>query len=198
MREFILRARRGPTSPDFDLLDLPAVGHFEVVAHCVSNALFYANHIRDDTVIHIVLDGPSDPPKTVTFDGRTLGSLEGFDEQSIAKSIRYALEAGQGLDTNDALEAIPGLTVAKRGFERLLQDRSHDHLFYLDRKGADIREMDFGETPSFVFTDFLSMPRKTDKYLRRLGATPVSLGPRLLFASHCIVLVHNELDRRCA
>jgi len=34
------------------------------------------------------------------------------------------------------------------------------------------------------------------KYLDRLGATPISLGPRTLFASHCIVLVHNELDRR--
>ena len=88
------------------------------------------------------------------------------------------------------------MTVAKRGFERLLQTRAPQSLFYLDRKGADIRCVDFGEDPSFIFTDFLSMPKKSDRYLRRLGATPVSLGPRLLFASHCIVLVHNEPDRR--
>ena len=198
MREFILRARKGPTSPDFNLDDLPAAGHFEVVTHCVSNALFFADHIRDDTVIHIVLDGPSDPPKTVVFDSRTLGSLEGFDERSIASAIRRALEVGRGLETNESRESTSGLTVAKRGFERLLQDRRPDQLFYLDRKGADIRDVDFGEDPVFVFSDFLSMPKKTDKDLRRLGATPVSLGPRLLFASHCIVLVHNELDRRNA
>ena len=198
MREFILRARKGPTSPDFDLGDLPASGHFEVVTHCVSNALFFANHIRDDTAIHIVLDGPSDPPKTVTFDGRTLGSLEGFDEQSIARAIHRALKVGHGLATNDSKESDSGLTVVKRGFERLLQDRRPDQLFYLDRKGTDLRDIEIGEDPVFVFSDFLSMPRKTDKYLRRIGATPVSLGPRLLFASHCIVLVHNELDRRNA
>lgn len=198
MREFILRARKGPTSPDFSLDDLPAAGHFEVVAHCVSNALFFANHIRDDTTIHTVLDGPSDPPKTVSFDSRNLGSLKGFDERNIAKTIRSALEEGVGLDTNASKSSLLGVTVSKRGFERLLQERQPEQLYYLDRKGTDIRDTDLHEEPTFVFTDFLSMPRKTDKYLRRLGATPISLGPRLLFASHCIVLVHNELDRRSA
>ena len=103
-----------------------------------------------------------------------------------------------GLDTNASKSSLLGVTVAKRGFERLLQERQPEQLYYLDRKGTDIRDTDLHEEPTFVFTDFLSMPRKTDKYLRRLGATPISLGPRLLFASHCIVLVHNELDRRSA
>jgi tRNA (pseudouridine54-N1)-methyltransferase len=31
--------------------------------------------------------------------------------------------------------------------------------------------------------------------MKRLGATPLSVGPKLLFAAQCIVLIHNELDR---
>ena len=37
--------------------------------------------------------------------------------------------------------------------------------------------------------------KKTDKFLLRLGAEPISVGPKMLFASQCITLVHNELDR---
>ena len=65
MREFILRARKGPTTPDFSLDRLDRHGRLEVVAHCVSNALFYSGQIRPDVTLHIVLDGPADPPKTM-------------------------------------------------------------------------------------------------------------------------------------
>ncbi|MYK52327.1 MAG: tRNA (pseudouridine(54)-N(1))-methyltransferase TrmY, partial [Gemmatimonadetes bacterium] len=40
MRNFILRARKGPTTPDFSLDDLSRVGRLEIVAHCLANALF--------------------------------------------------------------------------------------------------------------------------------------------------------------
>ena len=39
------------------------------------------------------------------------------------------------------------------------------------------------------------MPKKTEKLLERIGAKKIKLGPKMLFASHCIVIVHNELDR---
>lgn len=196
MISFILRARKAPTSPDFSLDDLPSAGHLEVVAHCISNALFFANQIRNDVTVHASLDGPPNPPKTISFDGSGLGSLDGFDERSIARAMQNALEVGQGLPTDESRQAMPGLTVSKRGFERTVQGCAGDQLFYLDRGGTDIRDVEFGKNPAFIFSDHLSMPRKTDKYLKRLGATRISLGPRLLFASHCIVLVHNELDRR--
>ncbi|HCD5132662.1 TPA: tRNA (pseudouridine(54)-N(1))-methyltransferase TrmY, partial [Vibrio parahaemolyticus] len=30
----------------------------------------------------------------------------------------------------------------------------------------------------------------------RLGTEKISLGPKMLFASQCVVLIHNELDIR--
>ena len=59
----------------------------------------------------------------------------------------------------------------------------------------DIREYKFNKDPTFIFGDYIGMPRKTEKLLERLGAKKVSLGPQMLFASNCITIVHNELDR---
>ena len=196
MREFILRARKGPTTPDFDLQNLKRAGRLEVVAHCVANALFYASNLRENTVLHVVLEGPAEPPKTLSFASATLGSLQGFDERSIAVAIQSALKAGVGLALRQERISAEGVTVSKLGFEHLIQDRQGKDLYYLNRKGRDIRDARFGDEATFVFSDYLSMPKKSDKYLARLGAEPISLGPRLLFASHCIVLVHNELDRQ--
>jgi tRNA (pseudouridine54-N1)-methyltransferase len=40
------------------------------------------------------------------------------------------------------------------------------------------------------------MPKTSFNTLKRLGAEKISLGPRMLFASQCVVLIHNALDLR--
>ncbi|NCO46791.1 MAG: tRNA (pseudouridine(54)-N(1))-methyltransferase TrmY, partial [Vibrio sp.] len=40
------------------------------------------------------------------------------------------------------------------------------------------------------------MPKKSWNSLKRLNTQKISLGPRMLFASQCIVLIQNELDIR--
>ena len=92
MRDFILRARKGPSTPDFSLADLGSVGHLEIVAHCIANALFYSLNIRPGVRVHIVFDGPAAPPKTVRIESDGLGSLGGFDERSLAAVIQQALK----------------------------------------------------------------------------------------------------------
>ena len=197
MREFILRARKGPTTPHFSLDDLSRAGRMEIVAHCVANALFYSKQIRPQTAVHIVLDGPDAPPKVVRFESDTLGFLGGFDERTLCRAIQDALRAGHDLPTGREMVAAEGIFVAKKGFETLVKQKAEEStLYYLKRKGADIRTLSFPSNATFVFTDHLTMPKKTDRYLDRLGAIPISVGPRMLFASQCIVLAHNELDRQ--
>ena len=76
-----------------------------------------------------------------------------------------------------------------------MKDLAEDHqLYVMDKKGDSIRELDFGENPCFLLTDHIPMPKKTFNSLKRLGAEKISLGPRMLFASQCVVLIQNELD----
>ncbi len=82
-------------------------------------------------------------------------------------------------------------------FERLVKDLSEDHqLFVMDRKGTPIREQAFSGNPCFLLTDHIPMPRKVLPSLERMGAKKISLGPTMLFASQCVVLIHHALDQR--
>lgn len=196
MREFILRALKGRTS-EFDVDKLPASGRMDLVCRCVSNALFISNDLRRDTIIHVVLDGPSDPPKTVSFFGSELRRME-FDEKNIAEHINEALKKGKGLKLGEEKDLGNGIKISKKSFEQLVKERFEEgkQLFYLHNKGKDIRDIKFSKDVVFVFGDFIGMPRKTEGLLERYKAERVSLGPKMLFASHCIVVVNNELDRK--
>lgn len=197
MRDFILRVRKGPSTPDFSLDNLPAAGRMEIVAHCVANALFFSKQIRSDSSIHIVLEGGAASPKIVRFSGESLGSLGGWDEPTIAKAIQDALRAGRHLDMDDETVTDAGVVVAKNSFEGLLKQKAAEStLYYLNKKGDDIRVAAFDPNVTFIFSDHMAMPKKSARYLTRLGALPISVGPRTLFASQVIVLAHNELDRR--
>jgi tRNA (pseudouridine54-N1)-methyltransferase len=97
----------------------------------------------------------------------------------------------------EEVQALDGVYVAKRSFESLVRDFSVRGAFYtMQKRGSDIRDLEFAEDAAFVFSDHLSMPKKADRFLIRLGAQPLSVGPKMLFASQCITLVHNELDRQ--
>ena len=147
--------------------------------------------------VHIALDGPAAPPKIVRIESDGLGSLDGFDERALASVLSRALADGRGLDLDEEVQSKPGVFVAKRSFESLVRQQSEfGDVYLLQKRGTDVREVAFAERSTFVFSDHLSMPKKADKFLLRLGARALSVGPKMLFASQCITLVHNELDRQ--
>lgn len=196
MREFILRARTAKTS-DFDINNLPAEGRMDIVCSSVSNALNIANKLRKDTIMHVVLEGSPEPPKIVSFHGDSITGML-WDEKSIAESIRKALIKSKG--QNGKIKTSEGLFVEKKSFEALVKEKIKEgtQVAYLHQKGKDIREAELKKDIVVVFGDYIGMPRATEGLLDRLGAERISLGPEMLFAAHCIILVHNEFDRRFA
>ena len=62
-------------------------------------------------------------------------------------------------------------------------------------KGEDIRTVDIGENPVFILGDHLGLPPKELKRLKKL-CTPITIGPKIYFASHTVAIVNNEIDRR--
>ena len=195
MREFLLLALKAWTSPTFSLERLPDAGRMDLVCRTISNALWVSNDLRRDTIIHVALSGPKLPPKLISFSGALLKGVEP-DERSLASSIKLALKAGISLQLHEERDVFPGITIAKEAFETFIQKKSNTHqLIYLRHKGKDIRICLFQENVLFVFGDFLGLPKKTEKLLSRFGAEKISLGPKTIFASHCPIIIHNELDR---
>ena len=196
MRDFILRARKGPSTPDFSSDDLPSAGHLEIVCHCIANALFYSLQLRDDVRVHIALDGPAAPPKVVRIESEGLGSLDGFDERALAAVLSRALADGRGLDLDEEVQSRPGVFIAKRSFESLVRQQSESGDVYCCKSAALTCAK--WRLPSVRLLSFQTIyPCLKKRISFSCGsARALSVGPKMLFASQCITLVHNELDRQ--
>lgn len=197
MRTFVLRARSTPVDGAGLLAEVGRGAHSEILAHVLMNAVFVAQSHRTDVDLHLVLERTSDYSRAIRFRSAELRDLGGIHEQALLARIAAALDASRGMGKEDSRCVEPGITVRTIGFERLVRELAVDRpLFVLDRRGMPIREQELGAEPCFVLTDHLPMPRKSFPTLERLGATRIRLGPRMLLASQCVVLVHQELDLR--
>lgn len=198
MRSFVLRARAAPTDPQKLLAGVGGEVHAEILAHALMNAFFVAQSHREGVVVYLVLESTADYSRTVRFEGGAISGLGGFHEQAWLVKIAKALEASRGMGKDERRTVEPGLEVRTQSFERLVAELVPDHrLFVMDRKGVPIGEaLDAaGARPCFILTDHIPMPKNSLSGLERLGARKISLGPTMLFASQCVVLIHHALDQ---
>ena len=190
-----MRARKAYTNPGVDFTKLPQQGKLDSVCASIMNALWVSGDVRRDTIIHAVLEGPSNGPKTITFNGSEIRGLR-HDERSIAGYIALALQKGAPLQLNESAHVRTGITVAKKSFERLLWEKKDMQIIFLDSNGKDIRNVKFSKDCVIIFGSAEGLPPKTEKLLESMKAEKISLGHKTLFASQCPVIVHNEMDRR--
>jgi len=197
MRVFVLRARSAPTDSR-QLLD--AVGkeaHVEILAHTLMNAIFVAQSHRADVVVHLVLESSPDYSRTISFNSNDMRDIGGFHEQALLGKIAKALDASVGMGKEESRPVESGIAVRTIGFEKLVQELGQGYqLYVMDRKGEPLRGKAIAGSPCFILTDHMPMPKKSLSTLERLGAEEISLGPKMLFASQCVLLIHNELDHR--
>lgn len=194
--EFIVRARKAPVDPDRFLAAVGGEGRVEYLAHMIVNALLVSKGHREDTRLTLVLEDSKDYSRALTFDGASLGSLSGTNEQAMLQACAGALHESKGMGKEEVRTVDRGIVVETVSFEHLVKQKvTNSRVYMMDRKGADIREALFDEDPVFLLTDHIPMPKKTFNSLARLGVTKVSLGPVVLHASQCISVIHNELDR---
>lgn len=197
MRTFVLRARAAPTDSQKLLAGVGREAHTEILAHTLMNAIFVAQSHRPGVTVYLVLESTPDFARTIRFDTDALRDFGGFDEQSLLGKVATALDASTGMGKEESRAVEPGVTVRTISFEKLAQELAQAHpMFVMDPRGKPIREQAFDDNPCFLLTDHVPMPRKTFHTLDRLGATKITLGPTMLFASQCVVLIHHELDQR--
>ena len=197
MRTFVLRARAAPTDSARLLASVGQEAHAEILAHTLMNAIFVAQSHRPDVTVYLVLESTPDFSRTIRFDANAMHDIGGFDERALLGKVAKALDASRGMGKDESRPVEDGVIVRTVSFERLVKELAADHqLFVMDRKGTPIRGQAFANNPCFLLTDHIPMPAKTFHTLDRLGATRITLGPTMLFASQCVVLIHHELDQR--
>jgi tRNA (pseudouridine54-N1)-methyltransferase len=197
MRTFVLRARAAPTDSARLLAGVGGEAHTEILAHTLMNAIFVAQSHRRGVIVYLVLESAADYSRTIRFEPDHMHTIGGFDERALLGKVAKALDASVGMGKDETRQVESGVEVRTQSFERLVQVLSSDHqLLVMDRRGVPIEAQTFAERPCFILTDHIPMPKKTLLGLERLGAKKLTLGPTMLFASQCVVLIHHALDRR--
>ncbi len=195
MRAFVLRARAAPTESRALLEGVGQQAHTEILAHTLMNAIFVAQSHRDDVIVYLVLESTKDFSRTICFTASQLENIGGFHEQALLAKIARALDLSVGMTKEQHRVVEPGISVQTMSFEKLIKELAEDYqLFVMDKKGTPITEQDFDGNVCFLLTDHIPMPKKSFNSLKKLGAEKISLGPKMLFASQCVVLINNQLD----
>jgi len=80
----------------------------------------------------------------------------------------------------------------------LIEELASEGAFFyvLHEKGRDISTVELMEDSVFVLGDHLGLPRNEEKFVARFEHERISLGTSSYLVSHCITVLHYELDRK--
>ena len=193
MRYFVIVGHKAVTTGDFKLDDIAGgAGRLDILVRCVNSAFFLSHDIRKDTELFLVLQGGDDPPKTVRFAGAELRYLNP-DERSTSSLIRNALMKKM---EGEEIRSSPGIYVSRMSFADVVSALSEKgKLVYLKEDGTEFRGSGIPENPVFIISDNKDLSDEEERIISEQNPDKVSIGPYSLHADHCIIIVHNEMDR---
>ena len=203
MREIIYFSNKARTSGNFDTSELMGAGRMDIAIHVLINAFFLSHKLRQDTKLHLIFNGPPNPPMHLElFPGKVIpetGKQAGSDSPDISKKdvgslIKKILYKYRQEEKN---EVWTGYSIEKKSLFKVIDEliREEKQIYILDEKGEDIRKVKFADNPVFVLADQEGFPKKELRKLKSLG-TSISVGKPVYFASQVVTIVQNELDRQ--
>ncbi len=189
-RHFYVKSH-AKTSPDINLKDLPgSAGRLDIVARCINAAFWLSYGIRKNVVFHTILHGEPNAPVYIRLEGEKLRKVSP-DERSIAIFIGKALKK---FDEKHEVESTPGIFVAKKSFEELLEENKDKNFYLLDENGEDIEDVEI-ENPFFILGDNVDLLPEEKEIALKYGAKAVSIGKKSYLTSHCISILNWWMDR---
>jgi tRNA pseudouridine-54 N-methylase len=189
MRELIYFSQKARTSGKWN--DLMKAGRMDIVCNVIIQALFLSNKIRDKVHLHLIFNGPPNPPMHLEFISNELDSkqISKKDIGGLIKRMLYKVREGM------KIKVFPGCFIEKKSFKQLSNslEKSGKKVFVLDSKGKNIREIEDSllEKSVFIVGDHEGLPKKEIKNYDK-----ISIGKRIYFASQTFVIINNELDIR--
>jgi len=173
--------------------NLMQAGRMDIVIHVIINAFFISHNIRDNVKLHLVFNGPPDPPRHIQITVTPEMSLSKKDIGTFLKKVLYKYREGENT------EVFPGCFIEKKSFLNVISDliSKGKRIYVMDGKGEEIRKAKIDEDSVFVIGDHNGLPKKELKRLNSLkGVKKISVGPKTYFASQVMTIINNELDVR--
>ena len=183
-------SRSAVTSGNLIKDDLKKAGRMDIVCNVFISAFFVSNQMRPDVRLHMIFEGPPNAPRHLVFESNEDMPVSKKDVAGLIKRMLYKSPDREGLK-----EIFPGAWIEKKSFEKVIDELNEKgkNIFLLSKKGRDIREIQLNGNEVFILGDHEGFPASKKKFLKKIER--VSVGPKILFASQTITIVHNEVDR---
>ena len=190
MREFVYYSKSAVTAGNMIKDDLMAAGRMDIVCNVIISVFFVSNAMRDDVRLHLIFDGGPNNPRHLVLESNEEMPISKKNVAGLIKRMLYKAKDEEGLR-----EICPGCSIERKSFEHLIKDldASGLNVLLLDGKGDDVREVDLDKAV-FIIGDHEGFPADKKKFLKKIDK--ISVGPKVLFASQVITVLHNELDRK--
>ncbi len=196
----------------------------DLLIRCITSAFCLSHDIRRDVEVAIVMLGPGDPPKTIRFLGNELKYLNP-DERSTGALIRNALVKYSAMKTKDLffidkdrndgqkdskcksntltgeITSSPGIFISDNCFNEVLEHYSgRSTMICLHEAWADIHRgheiLTGDDEVTFILSDDKNFSSEEEHTIDKHSPLKLSLGPKVLHTDHCVILIHNYLDRK--
>ncbi len=184
MREFVYYSKKARTSGNFNPNELMKAGRMDIVCNVIINVFFLSRRMRDDVHLHLIFDGPPNPPMHLELVSNPEMPISKKDIAGLIKIMLYKCVKGR------KTQVFPGCFVEKKSLSQLMDELSEKKIFVLDRKGKDIRQADMKDCV-FVIGDHEGLPKKEIR-----NHNKISVGKETYFASQTVTIINNEVDRK--
>lgn len=189
MREFVYYSAKARTSGNFGD-DLMKAGRIDIVCNVIIQAFFISNQMREDIHLHLIFDGPPNPPMHLEFISNKEMPISKKDVAGLIKRMLYKC------NEKKKNEVFPGCFIEKKSFMKLLKELENENkkIYVLDSRGENIRDLKDEELKNCVFVigDHEGLPKKEIKRFKNR----ISIGKNIYFTSQIFIIINNELDLR--
>lgn len=190
MREFIYYSKNAVTAGNLIGDDLMKAGRMDIVCNVIISVFFTSNEMREDVKLHLIFDGPPNSPRHLVLESNKEMPISKKDVAGLIKKMLYKAKDSEGLQ-----EIFPGGFIEKKSFEALVNELNNNgkNIFLLESGGKDIRDLKLKGDEVFIIGDHDGFPKEKKKFLKRIDQ--ITIGPKVLFASQVVTIIHNEIDR---
>ena len=190
MREFVYYSRSAVTAGNLIGDNLMKAGRMDIVCNVIVSVFFVSNAMRDDVRLHLIFDGGPNNPRHLVLESNEEMPISKKNVAGLIKRMLYKAKDEEGLR-----EICAGCFIEKKSFEKVLKELDKEgNVLLLDGKGVDVREKDLKGNEVFVIGNHEGFPKDKRRFLKMIDK--VSVGPRVLFASQVVTVLHNEVDRK--
>ncbi|MCH7850282.1 MAG: hypothetical protein IH845_01415 [Nanoarchaeota archaeon] len=191
MKEFIYYSKTAVTAGNLIKDDLKKAGRLDIVCNVIISVFFISNAMREDVRLHMIFDGGPNNPRHLVMESNKEMPISKKNVAGLIKRMLYKAKDEDGLR-----EIVPGCSIEKKSFEKVVMDLDKEgkDVYLLSGKGKDIRELKIKGNEVFIIGDQDGFPNDKKKFLKKIDK--VSVGPKILFASQVVTILHNEIDRK--